>query len=101
MIKQWTNKRFDRWTNTRKKGQLSYVVKQTLLIGGAVCFGHLIGFMAFDDVRSWREFRLDLYVQISALLVFGLIINYFVWIINEVSYEKELKRRDCSQPSKN
>ncbi|WP_236790161.1 hypothetical protein [Aliivibrio fischeri] len=56
MIKQWKNKRFERWALTRKKGQLNYVLKQTLLIGGAVFFGYLVGFIVFDKVHSWEEY---------------------------------------------
>ncbi len=45
MIKQWKNKRFERWALTRKKGQLNYVLKQTLLIGGAVFLGIWLGLL--------------------------------------------------------
>ncbi|OCH09862.1 hypothetical protein [Aliivibrio fischeri] len=99
MIRQWKNKRFERWALTRRKGQLNYVLKQTFLIGGAVFLGYLVGFIVFDKVRSWEEYRLDLYVQIPFLFVFGLILNYFGWIINEVIYEKEYKKRGLSKPS--
>ncbi|MDD9177077.1 hypothetical protein PVK63_19625 [Aliivibrio sp. S2TY2] len=99
MIKQWKNKQFERWTITRKKGQLNYVLKQTLIIGGAVLFGGFIGFIVFDKIRTWEEYWLDFYVQVSALLVFGLIINYFMWIISETIYEKECKKRRLEKSS--
>ena len=93
MMKAWQNKQFKRWEITRKKGQLSYVFKNTLIIGGGILLGDFLGFIIFDKVRTWEEYSSYLYVQTSLVLVLGLIMNYFLWIIGDVIYEKELKKR--------
>jgi hypothetical protein len=93
-MKHWKNKQFEKWKNIRRKGCRHYVLKYSLFVSGGVLFGNFVGFVLFDKVRTWDEFRVDIGIATLTLLIVAPVMNYFMWFISESMYQKECKNRD-------
>ncbi|WP_318516658.1 hypothetical protein [Photobacterium leiognathi] len=50
--------------------------------------------MLFTNQSQWGEFLLELPVLVSSTFVFGLLVNFFGWVLMESWYEKEKSKRE-------
>ncbi|EHR6713371.1 TPA: hypothetical protein ACVO4R_003939 [Vibrio diabolicus] len=94
MLKKWNDWRFKNWSKSRRKGQLRYIVTSTFTICLAVVFGRFLGVFLFTNQNQWGEFLFELPVLVSSTFVFGLLVNFFGWVLMESWYEKEKNKRE-------
>ncbi|WP_318460237.1 hypothetical protein [Photobacterium leiognathi] len=94
MLKKLNDWRFKNWSKSRRKGQLRYIVRTTFTISFAIVFGRFLGVLLFTNQSQWGEFLLELPVLVSSTFVFGLLVNFFGWVLMESWYEKEKSKRE-------
>jgi MFS family permease len=87
-------KQFNRWAKIKEKGQLRYVVVQSLIISLAIFIGRLIGFFIMDDNVWPGSFFYDNMSNFIFIILFSPFIVLVFWYIQESSFKKELKVRD-------
>jgi len=87
-------KQFNRWAKIKEKGQLRYVVVQSLIISLAIFIGRLIGFFIMDDNVWPGSFFYDNMSNFIFIILFLPFIVLVFWYIQESSFKKELKVRE-------
>ncbi|HHX8462810.1 hypothetical protein D8S93_24105 [Vibrio sp. VGrn 2] len=77
---------FKSWKHKRQKGMAYYLFIQTLIVGGALFLGKLIGVAFFTNQNQWGEFFTDLPITVVLILAIGIPLNAVFWFIGEWRY---------------
>ncbi|EHN68037.1 hypothetical protein [Aliivibrio fischeri] len=83
-----------RWENKRRKGFVNYIMIQTLMIGGGVISGKLIGVALFTNQRQWGEFFASLPTVVITILVVSILLNSLAWCIGERRYKNLINQQE-------
>lgn len=81
--KKW----FKRWEKKHHKGFIHYIMIQTLMIGGGLISGKLIGVALFTNQSQWGDLFADLPMVVVTILVVSIPLNSIAWWIGERRYQ--------------
>lgn len=90
-MNNFQGKWLERWKNTRQRGLNRYLFNQTLLIGGALVLGRVIGVALFTNQSQWEQFFTSLPTTIFLVLVVCIPLTIISWFISEWLYRKFTK----------
>ncbi|MFL0988105.1 hypothetical protein [Vibrio parahaemolyticus] len=90
------DKCFKNWKNKRQKGGAYYVFIQTLIIGGALFFGKLIGVALFTNQSQWGEFFTELPMTVTLILVVCIPLNAVSWFLGEWRYKNLSNKQEST-----
>ncbi|KJG56982.1 hypothetical protein UA38_12565 [Photobacterium kishitanii] len=80
-------KQFERWSKIRAKGQLSYVITQSLILSCGMLIGLLIDFyVANNDIKLSLFFYNKMPIIIFTVVFTPFLVLLF-WYIQEVKFE--------------
>ncbi|WP_217543592.1 hypothetical protein [Vibrio metschnikovii] len=75
------------WEYKRSKGFMRYVFIQTLVIGGALIAGKLIGVALFTNQSQWGEFFSGFPATVAMILIVCIPLNSVAWFVGERRYQ--------------
>ncbi|WP_058119801.1 hypothetical protein [Photobacterium kishitanii] len=86
-------KQFERWSKIRAKGQLSYVITQSLILLFGMLIGHLIAFYVDNYDIKLSLFFYNKMPIIIFTVVFTPFFALILWYIQEAKFNKESRLR--------
>ncbi|MEZ9233827.1 hypothetical protein AB4259_22505 [Vibrio amylolyticus] len=76
-----------RWEEKRSKGFIYYIMIQTLMIGGGLFTGKLIGVALFTNQSLWGEFFSSIPITVAMILVVCIPLNSLLWFVSDKRYQ--------------
>ncbi|MGC9402792.1 hypothetical protein ACP43V_10095 [Vibrio genomosp. F10 str. 9ZC157] len=76
-----------RWEEKRRKGFIHYIMIQTLMIGGGLFTGKLIGVALFTNQNQWGEFFTSIPITSAMILAVCIPLNSLAWFVSDKRYQ--------------